>query len=125
MLQSSLDGRVLGYLKDEDANRVMDRLRLLKIQGDQVPKFTELAFVPKRKNGQFPGLFIFTSLARMMRPVINMKYNQVEFVGAFEQVYMDICIREEEAYPNVRIIRKELYIFILYFYFVNYVSFVL
>ena len=62
----------------------------------------EIALVPKRDKGQFPGLFLFTSLARMMRPVINLRAKKIEYLGTFEQLYLDICIIPEEAYKNVR-----------------------
>ncbi len=58
--------------------------------------------MPKRKKGQHPALFLFTSLARMMRPVINLQVNEIEYIGTFEQLYLDICIIPEEAYPGVR-----------------------
>lgn len=53
------------------------------------------------QNGQFSGLFLFVGAARMMRPVINLKANKVEYIGSFEQVYMNICINPEEAYEGV------------------------
>jgi len=68
----------------------------------KVPKYTEVVLVPKREKGQFPALFLFTGLARMMRPVINLQANEIEYIGTFEQLYMDICIVPEEAYPGVR-----------------------
>lgn len=71
----------------------------------------EIAFVPKRKiPGQYPGLFLFTNAARMMRPVINLAVQQIELIGTFEQVYMDICVVPEEAYEGVNI-----YCFLDYF----------
>lgn len=53
------------------------------------------------QNGQFPGLFLFVGAARMMRPVTNLKANKIEYIGSFEQVYMNICIDAEEAYEGV------------------------
>ena len=35
---------------------------------------------------QYPGLFIFSTPARMMRPVFNLAANKVEMIGTFEQV---------------------------------------
>lgn len=66
----------------------------------QVPNTLEIAFV-KEGGKQFPGLFLFTGPARMVRPVYNLAAKQVELVGTFEQVYMDICITQKEAHPNV------------------------
>lgn len=37
----------------------------------------------------------------MMRPVRNLRANQIEYIGTFEQVYMEICISPDEAYPGV------------------------
>lgn len=57
----------------------------------------EICLVPKTKvASQYPGLYIFTGLARMMRPVTNLALNKVEMIGTFEQVYMDIAIVPEE-----------------------------
>lgn len=39
----------------------------------------------------------------MMRPVINLAVQQIELIGTFEQIYMDICVLPEEAYPGVNI----------------------
>lgn len=50
---------------------------------------------------QYPGLYLFTTPARMLRPVRNLALNQTEMVGTFEQVYMDICISQDEAYEGV------------------------
>ena len=50
---------------------------------NRISSLTELAFVPRRPNGQFPGLFIFTGAARMMRPVLNLAMNTVEWIGKF------------------------------------------
>lgn len=37
----------------------------------------------------------------MMRPVKNLRANKIEYIGSFEQVYMNICIDAEEAYEGV------------------------
>jgi len=70
----------------------------------QIPKTTEIVWIQKKdKNvlGQFPGLFLFTGNARMMRPVLNLHLEQIELIGTFEQVYLDISISEDEIRPNV------------------------
>ncbi|KAJ4447595.1 hypothetical protein ANN_09602, partial [Periplaneta americana] len=97
-----LDGRVLGHVEESEAPRLVDKLRLLKISGKKVPHTLEIALVPmRRKGGQFPGLFLFTTPARMMRPVINLSAQKVELIGTFEQVYLDICIYPEEAHKGL------------------------
>ena len=50
---------------------------------------TEIAFVPAPQGnvaGQFPGIFIFTGAARMMRPVFNIAARDIEYIGTLEQV---------------------------------------
>lgn len=39
----------------------------------------------------------------MMRPVINLAVQEIELVGTFEQIYMDVCVVPEEAYEEVNI----------------------
>lgn len=39
----------------------------------------------------------------MMRPVFNLDLEQIELIGTFEQVYLDISISEDEIRPNVSI----------------------
>uniref|UniRef100_A0A182JFS2 DNA-directed RNA polymerase subunit beta n=1 Tax=Anopheles atroparvus TaxID=41427 RepID=A0A182JFS2_ANOAO len=95
-----LEGKVLGMLPRATAVQVVQKLRLLKIDGI-IPNTTEIAFVPAREGGQFPGLFLFVGPARMMRPVKNLQCNRTELIGTFEQVYMDICITPDEAYPHL------------------------
>lgn len=47
----------------------------------------EIALVPKTDlASQFPGIFLFTSVARMIRPVKNLLTNSIEYIGSFEQV---------------------------------------
>lgn len=37
----------------------------------------------------------------MMRPVLNLDLEQIELIGTFEQVYLDISVSEDEIRPNV------------------------
>ncbi|KAJ8953551.1 hypothetical protein NQ318_002971 [Aromia moschata] len=94
-----LDGRIVGYVAGDVAGRLVDKLRLLKIKGRSVPDTLEIVSVPLRKTvSQYPGIYLFTGPARMMRPLLNLATNKIELVGTFEQVYMDICVTPEEAY---------------------------
>lgn len=98
---TQLDGRIIGYVSKKYAARLVDKLRVLKIKGEQIPHTVEIALVPiKTSTSQYPGLYMFTGPARMMRPLINLAVNNVEFVGTFEQVYMDICVTLDEAYKG-------------------------
>ncbi|XP_050497615.1 DNA-directed RNA polymerase I subunit RPA2 isoform X2 [Diabrotica virgifera virgifera] len=97
-----LDGRIIGFVHVNDAARIVQKLRLFKIKGKVIPQTLEIALVPlKRTVAQYPGIFMFTGPARMMRPLKNLYTNQIELVGTFEQVYLDICVTPEEAYDKV------------------------
>uniref|UniRef100_A0A1B6M535 DNA-directed RNA polymerase subunit beta n=1 Tax=Graphocephala atropunctata TaxID=36148 RepID=A0A1B6M535_9HEMI len=95
-----LDGRLVGRVPHHSAIRFVHKLRTLKIQGEKVPNTLEIAFV-KEGGNQFPGLFLFSGPARMVRPVYNLAARQIELVGTFEQVYLDICITQKEAHPDI------------------------
>ncbi|KAK0089132.1 hypothetical protein PV325_008989 [Microctonus aethiopoides] len=96
-----LDGNVIGLIDDDIVTRVTNRLRIIKVDGDKVPDTMEIVVVPKKSVPmQYPGVYLFTGPARMMRPVINLAVNKVEFIGTFEQVYLDICVVASEAHEN-------------------------
>ena len=53
----------------------------------KVPQMLEICLVPiTNVASQYPGLYIFSSPARMMRPVLNLAASKVEMIGTFEQV---------------------------------------
>lgn len=96
-----LDGLIIGYIPNNSIGRIVDKLRMYKINGVDVPDTLEIVLVPLKKSvSQYPGLFLFTGPARMMRPLINLCVNKIELVGTFEQVYMDVCVTQEEAYEG-------------------------
>lgn len=91
-----LDGIVLGYIDKDRACHVVDRLRYLKCSG-KIYQYLEVCLVPDSGTGsQFPGLFLFSADSRMMRPVINLTHKRIEYIGTFEQVYLNIAIRMSE-----------------------------
>jgi len=95
-----VDGKVVGFVAPDMMRDLADKLRVIKIdtKDTRVPTLTEIALVPEREiPGQYPGLFIFTGAARMMRPVWNISSQCVEYIGTFEQVYMEVSIRSREA----------------------------
>lgn len=56
----------------------------------QIPDDLEVGYVPLSLGGAYPGLYLFTSPARFVRPVRNIlgpeKSQNIELVGPFEQV---------------------------------------
>jgi DNA-directed RNA polymerase I subunit RPA2 len=99
LLSVVLDGCVLGVIKDNEAATFVNQLRTLKAASNDetVPSTLEIACVPICvKGGQYPGIFLFTTPSRMMRPVINLSTGSQELVGSFEQVYLNIAVCKEE-----------------------------
>lgn len=97
-----LDGRVVGWASPALAKQLAMNLRVWKTEGKHnVPLDLEIGYVPIAEGGQYPGLFLFASRARMMRPVRYLPNGKDDQVGSFEQVYMDIAIKPEEIEPGV------------------------
>jgi DNA-directed RNA polymerase I subunit RPA2 len=53
------------------------------------------------RGGQYPGLYLFSTPARMIRPVQHLGQGALDMVGPFEQVYMDIACLPEDVVPGV------------------------
>ncbi|KIM46503.1 hypothetical protein M413DRAFT_441592 [Hebeloma cylindrosporum] len=97
-----LDGRVIGWAHPEVAAQLATNLRIWKTEEKMVvPLDLEIGLVPESKGGQYPGLFLFSTRARMMRPVKYLPNGREDQVGPFEQVYMDIACTPEEIDPKV------------------------
>ncbi|KII95280.1 hypothetical protein PLICRDRAFT_169948 [Plicaturopsis crispa FD-325 SS-3] len=91
-----LDGRVVGWARPAVAKQLATNLRIWKTEGKHnVPVDLEIGYVPTSKGGQYPGLFLFASPSRMMRPVKYLPNGRDDQVGPFEQVYMDIACTPE------------------------------
>ncbi|XP_063964205.1 DNA-directed RNA polymerase I subunit RPA2-like [Lytechinus pictus] len=97
-----LDGRVLGYVPQDIATQLTSRLKILKVKGQSgVCQTTEIVLVPvSGKGGQYPGLYIFTTPSRLYRPVRNLALQETEYIGTFEQVYMDIAVSPAEIHQK-------------------------
>lgn len=57
----------------------------------QIPEDLEVGYVPLSICGAYPGLFLFTSPSRFVRPVRNLSISSeenqnIELIGPFEQV---------------------------------------
>lgn len=92
-----LDGQIIGWATPKLAKTLAVTLRTWKTEGVHgVPLDLEIGLVPKSKGGQYPGLYLFSGRARMMRPVRYLPTDKVDHVGPFEQVYLDIaCVPDE------------------------------
>lgn len=96
-----LDGRIIGWARPKVAAELATYLRICKSEGKMdVPLDLEIGLVPESHGGQYPGLYLFSTKARMMRPVKYLANNCDDQVGPFEQVYMDIACTPEEIESN-------------------------
>lgn len=96
-----LDGKLVGEVPLEEVEELALKLRTLKTQGkENVPSTMEIGLVPVVNRGQYPGLYLITGPARMVRPVLNLHTNSTEMIGSFEQVYMNIAVVPEEIIEN-------------------------
>lgn len=92
-----LDGRIIGWASSAQCFRIAEALRLWKTEHrEKVPLDLEIGLVPASKGGQYPGLYLFSTRARMMRPVRLLANDRVDHVGPFEQVYLDIACTQDE-----------------------------
>ncbi|KAJ2781596.1 hypothetical protein H4R18_002780 [Coemansia javaensis] len=107
LLTVQLDGRIVGYCSEAVAQRVAHQLRVLKLQRQapgaglaMIPATLEIGLVPRSTGGQLPGLFLFTTPARFVRPVTHLATRLEDLVGSFEQVYMEIACLDEDVRPG-------------------------
>ncbi|XP_077463108.1 DNA-directed RNA polymerase I subunit RPA2 isoform X1 [Stigmatopora argus] len=98
-----LDGALVGWVEAELAPGVARALRRFKVLREKkVPQWTEIVLVPKTgKASLYPGLFLFTTPCRMMRPVRNLDLGRREYIGTFEQLYVDVAVTAGEVREGV------------------------
>eukprot|EP01134_Creolimax_fragrantissima_P002099 CFRG2099T1 len=96
-----LDGRVVAKVVPQLAQKVADRIRYMKVMGEEyVPRSLEITVIQESKGGLFPGLFLFASAARFVRPVQYLSTGQNEMVGSFEQVFLNIACLPEDVHQG-------------------------
>ena len=98
------------FIDNNRASLVAAQIRFDKVTSNHhrsgVSEYTEIVFIPKETHGSYtlyPGLFLFTTPARIIRPVMNLITKTIEYIGTFEQVYLGICITHEEFSSGVTI----------------------
>lgn len=96
LLSVLLDGRIVGCLPSDLIEKAVTHLRRLKLSStSSIPVDLEVGYIPLSMNGAYPGLYLFTSPSRFVRPVRSISApaeegNDIELIGPFEQVYMEI-----------------------------------
>jgi DNA-directed RNA polymerase I subunit RPA2 len=106
-----LDGKLIGKCYAEAMIDLSTRLRYEKLKNSittvtttttttttihSVPAELEIACVPPSNKGQYPGLYLFTSPARMLRPVRHLATGNIELISTLEQVYMNIAVKHDD-----------------------------
>ncbi|KAI7090962.1 DNA-directed RNA polymerase I subunit [Hortaea werneckii] len=92
-----LDGKILGFCSPKQAKMIGDTLRYWKVEGTHgVPLDLEVGYIPSSEGGQYPGVYMFSSPARMLRPVKYLPLEREDHVGSFEQPFMSIACTEPE-----------------------------
>lgn len=77
----------MGYILQSQASYIERKLRFLKVSDDaRVPSCAEIILIEKSIDPvnilvQYPGLYIFTEPARLIRPVRYLPSNRVEYIG--------------------------------------------
>ena len=101
-LAIQLDGRILGYCPANRARDIAQLLRYWKVNGENsIPVELEIGHVPTSNGGLYPGLYLFTQPARMIRPVRYMASDKLDYVGPFEQQYLNIACTPEDIISNL------------------------
>lgn len=95
----TVDGELVCFIDQYYGEDLVKKLRRYKVKGSKgVPNDIEICLIPKTGHPtQYPGVYIFTNIFRLVRPVINRSHEVYEFIGSFEQVYMDISLDENEV----------------------------
>ncbi len=102
LMSIQLDGKIIGWCKNSIALKIATTLREWKVKGiNQVPLELEIGYVPPSTGGQYPGVYLFSAPARMMRRIKSLLTETQDMVGPFEQVYMDIACIPEDIVPGV------------------------
>lgn len=63
-----------------------------------MPYSTEICPIRRtRYASQYPGLYVFTGPGRLIRPVVNNAAQRHEWIGCFEQVYLNCSVDESDV----------------------------
>jgi DNA-directed RNA polymerase I subunit RPA2 len=99
-----LDGAVVGYIHDYMVKNFVNGLRQYKVlKIKDVPLNLEVGFIPKSQYSvslQYPAVFLFTCIARMVRKVRNLALGKDEYIGPLEQIYLNIACLPEDIKPE-------------------------
>uniref|UniRef100_A0A8D0PQ84 DNA-directed RNA polymerase subunit beta n=1 Tax=Sus scrofa TaxID=9823 RepID=A0A8D0PQ84_PIG len=98
-----LDGVMVGWADKELAPSIADSLRHFKVLREKrIPPWMEVVLIPMTgKPSLYPGLYLFTTPCRLVRPVQNLGLGREELIGTMEQIFMNVAIFEDEVLAGV------------------------
>jgi DNA-directed RNA polymerase I subunit RPA2 len=98
-----LDGRLIGTACPNTCKAIAAHLRMLKVtEPPQVPETLEVALIPASDAGSpYPGLFLFSGAARLVRPVLHRATGKTEMIGPMEQAFMDIACLDGDVREGI------------------------
>ena len=97
-----LDGKIIGYCSPKQAKTIAQTLRHWKVEGSHnIPRELEIGYVPNSNGGQYPGIYMFSQAARMYRPVKHLALDKLDYVGPFEQPFMEIACLQQDLIKGV------------------------
>lgn len=101
------DGVHLGYVHKEIGETFVNSIRYLKCTQSEpdfnIPRTLEIAFIPfsgYQRNLQWPGIFLHSTSARFVRPVKNLNFNCIEWIGPLEQMNLSIACLKDDILPE-------------------------
>lgn len=97
-----LDGRILGYCSPSRARMIAQTLRHWKVKREyKIPLELEIGYVPSSNRGLYPGLFLFSQPSRLIRPVKYLPLDKDDYIGSFEQPFMEIACVAADFIPGL------------------------
>lgn len=96
-----LDGKIIGWCTPDESRKIGEAFRHYKVQGNRgVPLHLEIGYVPPSNGGSYPGIYMSSQPARMVRSVKYLPLGQEDYVGPLEQPYMSIAVKDAEVVPG-------------------------
>jgi DNA-directed RNA polymerase beta subunit len=89
-----------GFVGLAIANQIAKEIRIRKVMGMKgIPMHTEVALISSMSAKQYPTLHFFSGSSRMVRPVRNLICDLIEWIGSYEQVFLNIAVTPAEIKP--------------------------
>lgn len=92
-----LNGRVIGHIPAARAHEIADVVRLHKVKHTRnLPETLEIALTDGLYGTGHPALYLSSDMGRMVRPVVHQAAGAIEWIGALEQMFLDIALPAEK-----------------------------